>query len=515
MYKQRLRGWLVVAVIGLAAGGWLWQQSHSSAQQPQLGAAAAPAVPQAPVSHAKALSQAFRNASEIILPAVVTIETSTKAKAAVGKKPGMKGGENPFKGTPFEDFFDEEQLRRFGEQHGDEMPSGGAGSGVIIDKSGVVLTNNHVVNGADVITVRLADGREFKGTDVKTDPQTDLAIVRIEGAGNLPVAKLGNSDEMETGDWVIAVGNPFGLEQTVSAGIISGKGRQIGAAARAQFLQTDAAINPGNSGGPLVNLEGEVIGINTAIASNGGGNDGIGFAVPVNLAKWVAPQLMVGGKVQRAYLGVGIEQVSNELAAQFGVKRGEGVLVTEIFPDTPAAEAGLQEGDVILDFAGTPVHSPRELQEVVERAELNSKQPARVIRDGKPMTISIVAKALPTNFGRAMRNAPGEEPEAKPEQPKTFEHDKLGFETSDLNEAQAKQLGFEGYKGVLITQVDPNGAAFAAGLREGMLIRKVGREDVANVADFRKRLEEQNLDEGLLLMVRTQTGNRYVVIGGK
>lgn len=320
---------------------------------------------------------------------------------------------------------------------------------------------------------------------------------------------------METGDWVIAVGNPFGLEQTVSAGIISGKGRQIGAAARAQFLQTDAAINPGNSGGPLVNLEGEVIGINTAIASNGGGNDGIGFAVPVNLAKWVAPQLMVGGKVQRAYLGVGIEQVSNELAAQFGVKRGEGVLVTEIFPDTPAAEAGLQEGDVILDFAGTPVHTPRELQEVVERAELNSKQPARVIRDGKPLTINIVAKALPQNFGRAMRNAPGQEPESEPEQPKTFEHDKLGFETSDLNDAQAKQLGFDGYKGVLITQVDPNGAAFAAGLREGMLIRKVGREDVTNVAEFRKRLEEQNLDEGLLLMVRTQAGNRYVVIGGK
>jgi serine protease Do len=520
MKSPNLRKWIVFSVLGLAVGGFLWQQSHTAAQQPQLGAAKPAGIDDAPPAarkHASELSKAFRGAANAILPSVVTIEVTTKAKPAK-QHPGMQGGENPFKGTPFEDFFNDEQLKQFG--GGGGMQRGtprqeGAGTGVIIDKSGVILTNNHVVNGADVITVRLADGREFKGSDVKTDPQTDLAIVRIEGGGNLPAAKLGNSDEMEIGDWVLAVGNPFGLEQTVSAGIISGKGRQIGAAQRAQFLQTDAAINPGNSGGPLVNLEGEVIGINTAIASNGGGNDGIGFAVPVNLAKWVAPQLMVGGKVQRAYLGVAIAPVDNTLAQKFGVERNGGVLVTEIFPNSPAGEAGIKEGDVILDFAGVAVHNPRELQEVVERAELNSKQPARILRDGKPLTINIVAKALPSNFGRAAAGGNSDEPQGEPAKPSNFEHEKLGLEVTDLSEAQAKQMGFEGYTGVLVASVKPDSPAFEAGLREGMLIRRVGRDDVSDVAAFRKLVDSQNLDEGLLLMVRTQQGNRYVVIGGK
>ncbi|MGC3970670.1 MAG: trypsin-like peptidase domain-containing protein [Pirellulales bacterium] len=415
--------WSAAAAIAAVTlgGGLLWNQPDTSAQQPvNVAPTAGTKVSGPPIdspanekakSHANELSSAFRSAAAKILPAVVTIETETKPKVLRNgtggnqfrRRPGMQQGENPFEGTPFEQFFGQEDLERMQrglEQQQQTPRSSGAGSGVIIDKSGIILTNNHVVRGADIVTVRLADGREFKATDIKTDPQTDMAVVRIEKAGDLPAATLGNSDALEIGDWVIAVGNPFGLEQTVSAGIISGKGRQIGAAQRANFLQTDAAINPGNSGGPLVNLEGEVIGINTAIASNGGGNDGIGFAVPSNLASWVTPQLIAGGKVERAYLGVGIETINGELANRFGTKRGEGVLVTEVHPNTPAAEAGIQEGDVILDFNGVKVHEPRELQEVVERAKLDTKNQATLLRDGKQVNVQVLAKALPTNFGR-------------------------------------------------------------------------------------------------------------------
>jgi serine protease Do len=517
MNARSYRWGAALCVATLAVGGLLWHQSHSAAQQPLPVKSSVPppsvAAPEA-IHHANSLSHAFRAASNVILPSVVTIETSSKPKMVRGGGNRMQNGENPFKGTPFENFFNDEQLKQFGEHQERRQPrSQGAGSGVIIDKAGIILTNNHVVAGADDITVRLADGREFKAVDVKTDPQTDLAIVRIEKAGDLTAAKIGNSDEMMIGDWVIAVGNPFGLEQTVSAGIISGKGRQFGSGQRANYLQTDAAINPGNSGGPLVNLDGEVIGINTAIASHGGGNDGIGFAVPSNMVKWVAPQLVAGGQVKRAYLGVGIEQLNNELATRFGVKHGEGVLVTEVFPDTPAAAAGLKEGDIILSFDGTAVHSPRELQEVVERSTMDAKHPAQVLRDGKQVTIDVVAKSLPSTFGRTAAK-PGNAEDA-PAKADSVEQKELGLEASDLSAAQAKQLGFDGFTGVLITQVDPDGPAYEAGLREGMLIRKVGREDVTSIADFRRLVGEQSLKDGVLLLVRTPAGNRYVVLQPK
>jgi serine protease Do len=316
---------------------------------------------------------------------------------------------------------------------------------------------------------------------------------------------------LEIGDWVIAVGTPFRLEQTVSAGIISGKGRQIGAAQRANFLQTDAAINPGNSGGPLVNLEGEVIGINTAIASEGGGNDGIGFAVPSSLAKWIAPQLIADGKVERAYLGVGIGPLTNELAEKFGAKRGEGVLITEVHPQSAAADAGIQEGDVVLDFDGIKIHEPRELQEVVERAKLGSSHKATVLRDGKQMTLNVVAGAMPKSFGRALGNEESEEP--SPGKTDSAQANDLGLEVADLSAAEARQLGFDDAQGVVVTDVAQDGAAYTAGIREGMLIRRVGRTAVTSVESFRKALEAQPKDEGVLLLVRAPQGtNRFVVV---
>ncbi len=384
------------------------------------------------------------------------------------------------------------------------------GSGVVIDKSGIVLTNNHVVAGADEVLVQLADGREFKGEDIKTDENSDLAIVHIKGAGSLPVARMGNSDNLEIGDWVIAIGNPFELEHTVSAGIISGKGRELGSIRRAQFLQTDAAINPGNSGGPLVNLDGEVIGINTAIASTNGSFAGIGFANPSNNAKWVVDQLIKKGSVERAYLGVAIGEVTRDLAEKVGVKHGEGVMVSEVFPGSPAADAGMQEGDVVVKFGERRVHGPHELQELVERVPLNSKQSLVVMRDGKPVTLTLTAKALPKNFGSVSGDE--ESSEAAPAAAPTVESDKLGLEVADMTPADAAMPNFKGRNGVVIKKVEPDSPAAEQGLREGMLVMKVGSKWVKNVDEFKEAVKAESLKDGVMLLVRTQRGNHMVVL---
>jgi serine protease Do len=515
--KTRAGRWpLVVGVLALACGlGEFVVQKTSVAQTP----AATPSELKTDKTSARALSQIFRDASEKILPAVVTIETSSNPAAAQTQRqrPGREmpdmEGENPFKGTPFEDFF--RQNPDMGKQfrfHGDapKRRHEGTGSGVIIDKSGLILTNNHVVEGADEIKVRLADGREFKATDVRTDSQSDLAVLRIKNADNLPFAKLGDSSKMEIGDWVIAVGNPFGLDSTVSAGIISGKGRELGGGQRTRYLQTDAAINPGNSGGPLVNLDGEVVGINTAIATNSGGYQGIGFAIPINQAKWVANQLVESGAVQRAYLGVSIAPVSGDLAQKFGVERGHGVLVNEVFPNSPASAAGFKDGDVITTFAGTKVNGPRELQELVERAELGTKQDVSVLRDGKTVNLQVTVKQLPKDFGKMARTEEPKEPEQA--NGESFVAKELGLEVTNMTPEQAKTLGFENRKGVLVSEVTAGGLAEAAGLHEGMLIVKVGKQGVENVDQFKEAVAKQDLKEGVLLLVRTEQGNRFIVL---
>ncbi len=370
---------VVGAVLAVGSLGSYWWQGHA-VQRVHAEGPVTNKVDPAIASHANGLSQAFRGAAQAVLPTVVTIETRAKPRAVANPRGrAMPRGSNPFKGTPFEDFFNDEDLPFGGPGNGGgaQPRSQGTGSGVIIDPSGIILTNNHVVEGADEVIVRFSDERELKADEIKTDPQTDLAVIRVKGAGTLPYAQLGDSSQLDIGDWVIAVGAPFGLDSTVSAGIISGKGRELGSGQRARFLQTDAAINPGNSGGPLVNLNGEVIGINTAIASRSGGFQGIGFAIPSDLAKWVVKQLIEGGTVRRAYLGVGIEQVNGNLAEQFGVKQNQGVLVSEVFKDSPAENAGFKVGDVIVSFAGSTVRNPRDLQEVVEKCPFESKQPSK------------------------------------------------------------------------------------------------------------------------------------------
>jgi serine protease Do len=491
----------------LAAGfiGWSGQQNHVPILS--LGSSVANAaepVDNATINHANALSKAFRKASGIAMPSVVTIRSKTKAKVVRGERNLPQ--ENPFKGTPFEQFFGEGGMRNF--QAPNPGPREGMGSGVIIDKSGIVLTNNHVVAGADEVEVHLADGRTFKGFDIKTDDQTDLAVVRIKPDGDeLPVAKLGNSDDLEIGDWVIAIGNPFELEQTVSAGIISAKGRELSSIRRAKFLQTDAAINPGNSGGPLVNLSGDVVGINTAIATNTGSFNGIGFAIPINLAKWVVPQLVKTGKVERAYLGVSIGEITPELAHQFGVEANSGVLVSEVFPNSPAADAGFKAGDVIRTFGGKAVRNPRELQELVERTVLGSKSSVEVWRDGKSVTVEVASKALPKDFGTVASRGNTDESE-----PEVVENSAFGMDVTDLTSEQAEQLGYKGESGALVTNVEPNGAAYAQGIRPGMLVLKVGKKSVKNADEFKQAIGKESPKDGVLLLVRTQAGNRFVVL---
>lgn len=492
------RRWLIAGLllasvsVALVAGGAVWGQ--------------APAATEA-ASHAKALSKAFRGAAEEVMPTVVKIKTHTKVQPVGrrGQPNGQPHGQNPFEGTPFEDLF------RGGDMGGQFRqfmpPRDGVGSGVVIDKSGIILTNNHVVAGADEVTVELFDGREFKATEVKTDPQTDLAVVRISGAGDLPAARLGNSDALEIGDWVIAIGNPFELDTTVSAGIISGKQRELEKVQRGNFLQTDAAINPGNSGGPLVDLAGEVVGINTAIASNSGGYQGIGFAIPINTARWVTDQLIQKGVVDRAYLGIKIGEIDNDLAKQFGATSG-GALVNEVLPNTPAAAAGLREGDVIVGFAGQTVKGPRSLQDVVERSPLDKKQPLKILRDGKPETLSVAVAAMPREYGVVETSRPATQPKDD-----GYTNDKLGLHVTEFSADVAKQLGYDTkLSGVVISGIEPGSVADTKGLSEGMLIRRVGSKNVSNVKEFEEAMKTSSLDDGILLLVRMPSGAQTFLV---
>jgi serine protease Do len=376
----------------------------------------------------------------------------------------------------------------------------------VINPSGVILTNNHVVAGDGELRVRLHDGREFIATNVWTDPKTDVAIVKIDASG-LVAAQLGDSDLVSVGEWVLALGQPFGLEDTVTAGIISAKHRGVGIADRESFLQTDAAINPGNSGGPLVNLDGEVIGINTAISSRSGGSNGVGFAVPINLAKWVGDQLTRDGVVHRAYLGVGIQPVTAALAKQLDVRPMEGVVVTEVMPKTPAAQAGLQSGDVIVEYAGLAVSSPSGLQLLVERSELGKRHELTVIRDGKRITLSFVPEQQPDDLGVAANSIRGEE--SGQGHPRL---DAWGLEVAPLEPNVAEQLGMSDVQGVVITGVQPGGLADSAGLASGMVITQVNRQPVKSLDSFLESMKRASADDGVLLLVRTQQGARFVVL---
>jgi serine protease Do len=508
---SRLAAAAVVAA-AVASGGYLLLPAGAvTAQSPGVSKPA----PAEAVNHANALSAAFRYSADRALPAVVSIRNEVQPKMVKrdltvprDNRPQMPkefGELDPF----LKRFFD--QLPEGGQFDMPQSPRHSSGSGVIIDSSGVILTNNHVVTGGGKVTVELHDGREFVADKVITDPSTDIAVVLIKGAGSLPTAKLGNSDDLQIGDWVLAVGQPFGLPDTVTAGIISAKGRGIGMMKHEEFLQTDAAINPGNSGGPLVNLNGEVIGINTAISSSSGGFQGVGFAVPVNVAKWVSSQLLKDGKVHRAYIGVGIQEVDQALASQLGMSRPYGALVTEVQPNSPAAQAGLQTGDVILKFGGQTIEDRRSLSALAGRSTIGASQPLVALRDGKELTLHVAVREAPDSYGvKATR------PAESTEEPKDSKHyDKLGLQVGPLTSDVAKQLGLADASGAVITAVEDGSPADKAGLQPSMVITRVGHKAVKSVAEFEAEAKSASLDKGLLLLVRSAEGSRFVVIKGE
>jgi serine protease Do len=450
----------------------------------------------------------YRDVVKKVLPAVVSIEA--KAKVIKAKAPRKKSTPIPEDQVP-------EELRKFFEMpFGDDespTPRGGFGSGFLVDPKGVILTNNHVVDGAEQVIVELRDGRRFTSRDIKTDPKTDLAIVRIQAKAPLPYLELGDSSAMEIGDRVLAVGAPYGLTGTVTSGIISAKGRSLHMNMYEDFLQTDAAINPGNSGGPLVNLEGRVIGINAAIKSRSGGFQGIGLAVSSNIAKNIMEQLLKDGTVHRGYLGVQIKDIVDpDVAARLGLKDGEtGVLVTRVFDNTPGSKGGLKEGDVVQSLGGKPVKDGHELQMVVAALPLNKPVKVEVVRDSKPTTLDVTIEEQPREYGTARVKAPatGEEEESQ-----ATPIEKLGLEVSDLTAQRAESLGYpEGTKGVLITKVDRDSHAFEKGLRAGMVVKKVDKKSVSSAAAFKSAVAAGSLDSGLLLQVQTpEGGTNYIVL---
>jgi len=495
------------AIQGLAEGCW-WLVLTMVAMAASVGRAEAQKA-ETSKAFAKELSAAFRHAAHEVLPSVVSIQQIARPEHSARQAPPQSSEENPFKGTPFEEFFDEFYRRH--NRHPFPRPRGGRvsmGSGVIIDPAGVILTNNHVVAGDNEIRVRLKDDREFKATKVATDPRTDLAVVWIKGPKDLKAVRLGNSDALDIGDWVLAVGHPFGLFESVTAGIISAKGRGLGLAMREDFLQTDAAINPGNSGGPLINLDGEVVGINTAISSRTGGYQGAGFAIPINLAKWVIRQLVDSGSVRRAYLGAQIGPITQELSEQFGVKVGSGVLINEVFAGSPAAEAGLKPGDIVVAFAGKPVHGPRELVAAVETSKIDSKQPVTMVRDGKQTKLIVTVREQPKDYGLSTMRPPGAE-----EEPERATFEDLGLEVGPLTADAAEQFGIKEKAGVLITKVAPGSPASLTGLTPGMVITEVNRKAVKSLDDLRAAIKEKAPGgKGILLLVHTARGSRFVVL---
>ncbi|MHB1350816.1 MAG: DegQ family serine endoprotease [Desulfobulbus sp.] len=436
-------------------------------------------------------AKAFASVVKQAAPAVVHVRVEKSVKGS--------GHEFDLFNDPFFERFFGPQFKHPRQDEQREFKQRGAGSGFIISKDGLILTNNHVVGEADTITVRLADEREFKAKVIGTDPQSDVALIKIE-ADHLPVLPLGDSDRLEVGEWVIAIGSPFELNQTVTVGVVSAKGRnRIGINDYENFIQTDAAINPGNSGGPLLNIHGEAVGMNTAIFSRSGGYMGIGFAIPINMTKAIQEQLLKQGKVTRGWLGVVIQDVDEELAKSFGLDKAKGALISEVAEKSPAAESGLQKGDVIIELNGIEVTDVSTLRNNVALIAPGSKVDAVVIRDGKKKTIRITIGEQPAEMAKAGVN--GDE-----------SLQSMGLTLQDLTEELAGQFGYRPDQGVLIAEVEEGSPAALAGLKPGQLIEEVNRHRVRNIKDLRKALEGVKPEAKVLLLVRAGEYSQYIVL---
>lgn len=423
----------------------------------------------------------FSSIARRTMPVVVNISTATQ-RAPRSNLGGAFGGLDPF-----EEFFN----RFFGEVAPREIPQRSLGSGVVISRDGEILTNYHVVRNADVIKVKLSDGTEQEARVIGKDERTDLALLRInKTVSNLAVAKWGTSAGLEVGDWVMAIGNPFGLELTVTAGIVSAKGRVIGAGPYDNFIQTDASINPGNSGGPLINMQGEVVGVNTAIFSQSGGNIGIGFAIPTDLAKKVVDQLRKNGRVIRGWLGIRAQEVTPQLASSLGLSKGGGVMavVTEVADGSPAAEAGIKPGDVILEFNGRPLPKSQDLPSLVADRPPGQKVTIRIVRDKGERNVTVRIGEL------------SEEREvAVPSEGKDLD---LGLKVQKVTPDLSWRYGLSTTKGVIVVGVQPGSPADHAGIEPGDVIREVNQRPVNTAKDFEKSVRQGRKGDRVHLLVQ-------------
>ena len=431
-----------------------------------------------------------------VLPAVVNIHASKIVK--------MSQQQMPFMNDPmFRQFFGQQ----FGPQSQEpqQQREHSLGSGVIVSPDGYILTNNHVVDGASDIKVSLKDKREFKAQVVGTDPKTDIAVLKIPATG-LTAITFGDSSKMQIGDFVLAIGDPFSIGETVTMGIVSATGRGLGGAIEdyEDFIQTDAAINPGNSGGALINVHGDLIGINTAIMTGeeGGGNEGVGFAIPVNMARGIMEQLVKNGKVSRGYIGVGIEAVTPDLAKAFGMETPEGALVGEVEPDSPGSKAGLQRGDIILSVDGQPVSDERDLRLRIAAMSPGRTVKLEIVRNGQKQTVSVTLAEFPDKTAAASEGQPSSN---------ALE----GVQVDELTPQIAREIGLPaGTTGVVISDVDASSSAAEAGLQRGDVIQEVNRQPVNNLEQYEKAIRATGNGE-VLLLINRGGATRYVAISGQ
>jgi serine protease Do len=428
----------------------------------------------------------FASIAKKTMPVVVNISTLSQRSARSGSN------------DPIEEFFN----RFFGETPPRENNYRSLGSGILISKDGEILTSYHVVRSADTIKVKLSDQTEHEARLVGKDDRTDLALIKIRrSGGNLPFAKLGSSSQLEVGDWVMAIGNPFGLEHTVTAGIVSAKGRVIGAGPYDNFIQTDASINPGNSGGPLINADSEVVGVNTAIFSQSGGNVGIGFAIPIDLAKKVADQLRKNGRVVRGWLGVRAQDVPPTQAASLGLTRNpnETAMVTEVTDKSPAAEAGIKVGDIIVEYNGKPVPRSQDFPTVIADTPPGQKVTFKIFREKKEQTFAVRIGELADDMDA---NQPAEARDAE-----------LGLRVQRITPEAARRLGLSSAKGVLVVEVQPGSPADQVGIEPADVIREVNQRAVTNVKEFERATRQGRRGDRILLLV--QRGDNAVFFAVK
>ncbi|MHC4874335.1 MAG: Do family serine endopeptidase, partial [Planctomycetota bacterium] len=453
---------------------------------------------------AKALSAAFADVAENAAPAVVHVKTEQELETGSSRRPRSQE-------ELFRKFFGPDAFGQSPFNAPRSFKRRAQGSGFIIDAKGTVITNNHVVDNSKKVEIVLPDKRIFEAEVLGADPKSDLAVLRVKDTkgAKLPHVKLGNSDKLRIGELVMAIGAPFGLSKTVTTGIVSAVGRDVGMAAYENYIQTDAAINPGNSGGPLFNLDGEVIGINTAISSASGGNNGVGFAIPVNMAKNIIDQLVDSGEVTRGWIGVGIQDIESEMEEMFeGYDKKGGVIISQVGPDMPADKAGIKAGDVILEFNGKRTADTKTLRYLVANAPVNKKAKVKILRKGKILNLTITPAKQPERMSLKKGDSSPEEEEEEV----SDLTEKFGIKVQELTESMAEKFGYETLSGVLVSSVMPGSYAADKGLRPGTLIVEIEHTPVKDIASFLKVLKKAEGKGRVLFRIISGDAARYIVL---